>query len=217
MPHRARFVYLWLAALTCAVTWIELRRTMPRRLDHLEVERLDVVEPDGKPRIILAGAQRFPGIIWKGKEYPHPGREKGGVLFFNDDGTEAGGMIYTNAGAIFTMDQHDQDQTLALLYDDDSHGRAVGLVVNDPPAQSLFPVISAGDPHESEARANAMPPTQMRFYAGKQKNGSAGVWLFDKDGKPRLRLEVDAAGEPVLEFFDAAGNSVARMPPTQPR
>ena len=38
------------------------------------------------------------------------------------------------------------------------------------------------------------------------------VSLADADGKPRLTLTVDAAGNPRIEFLDKQGKVVARMP-----
>jgi hypothetical protein len=41
---------------------------MPGRLDELTVGRLDVVEPDGTPRMIVSSRARFPGspVTWQG-------------------------------------------------------------------------------------------------------------------------------------------------------
>jgi len=210
--RRALIVYTWLGLLTLAVALLEWQRAKVPRFDRLEVGRLDVVEPDGKPRVIVSSAAQFPGAIWGGKEYPHPDREKGGILYFNDDGTEAGGTVYANGGAIITFDQHDQDQTLALMLDEDEHGRAAGLYVQDQPAKSLLPLLQAHDDKERERVANELGPAAPRVFAGRQKDGSSGVWLFDAQGKPRLRLQVDAAGEPRLELLDATGKTIARLP-----
>ena len=38
------------------------------------------------------------------------------------------------------------------------------------------------------------------------------VALSDADGKPRLTLTVDAAGNPRIEFLDEAGKVIARIP-----
>jgi hypothetical protein len=38
------------------------------------------------------------------------------------------------------------------------------------------------------------------------------VRLADKQGRPRLVLKVDGAGEPSVEFLDATGKVVRRIP-----
>ena len=36
--------------------------------DEITVERINVVEPDGTPRLVIAAKGRFPGSIFKGKK-----------------------------------------------------------------------------------------------------------------------------------------------------
>jgi len=42
--------------------------------------------------------------------------------------------------------------------------------------------------------------------------GAATIVLSDAQGKPRLRLAVDADGNPRLEFLDETGKVTARIP-----
>ena len=44
--------------------------------------------------MVISNKADFPGIIIKGKETPHPDRKTAGMLFFNDEGTENGGLIF---------------------------------------------------------------------------------------------------------------------------
>jgi hypothetical protein len=41
---------------------------------EITVERINIVEPDGALRMVIANKALFPGIILKGKEHPHPNR-----------------------------------------------------------------------------------------------------------------------------------------------
>src|SRR5215468_9243821 len=41
--------------------------SLPGKLDELTVGRLNVVEPDGTPRMIIASRARFPGSFVRGK------------------------------------------------------------------------------------------------------------------------------------------------------
>ncbi|HEY1817838.1 MAG TPA: hypothetical protein VGG74_36100 [Kofleriaceae bacterium] len=88
----ARLLVVWNAAVTCGLAVVVCRQLVepaaaaPRvmKFDELDAQRINIVEPDGKPRMILASAARYPGVFWDGKEYPHPGRTKGGLLYFNE-------------------------------------------------------------------------------------------------------------------------------------
>jgi hypothetical protein len=56
--------------------------------------RINIVEPDGTTRMILSNKTDAPGLIIRRREYPHPDRKSAGVIFFDDEGTENGGLIF---------------------------------------------------------------------------------------------------------------------------
>ena len=95
--------------------------TRPRSasFDEIDVGRINVREPDGTLRLVLSSKAQFPGLYFEGKEYEHPNRSTAGLLFFNDEGTESGGLIYGGAkdadGGVdayshLSFDQYEQDQ-----------------------------------------------------------------------------------------------------------
>ena len=50
--------------------------------DRIQVHRIDVVEPDGTPRMIIADRAEYPGSFFHGKEIARPGsRRFGGNAF----------------------------------------------------------------------------------------------------------------------------------------
>jgi hypothetical protein len=59
------------------------------RFDELNVQRINVVEPDGTVRLVISNRAKFPGSYFAGKEVPRPDRSSTGLLFINDDGTDA--------------------------------------------------------------------------------------------------------------------------------
>src|SRR6185437_15404972 len=111
-----------------------------QRFTEIDVERINVVEPDGTIRLVLSDKARFPGLILKRKEYSHP-RGTAGLLFFNDEGTEDGGLAFqgaksdstAGADAELMFDQYDQDQTVGIEYHDERGARTAGLHVWDRP------------------------------------------------------------------------------------
>src|SRR5690606_12971006 len=62
--------------------------------EEIDVKRINIREDDGTLRMIVSNTTRFPGIIFRGKHHPHPNRTTAGILFFNDEGTENGGLIF---------------------------------------------------------------------------------------------------------------------------
>src|SRR3546814_9145304 len=44
--------------------------------DEISVKRINIVEPDGKYRLVLSNSERFPGLFMEGKEYKHHSRSE---------------------------------------------------------------------------------------------------------------------------------------------
>jgi len=121
------------------------------------------------------------------------------------------------------FDQYKQDQTIGISYSEAAGRRTAGLQVWDRPDTSLGDLVEKlnaankiGDAAEREkalaAIRAAAPPAPRRLFAGKLPDRSAAVALSDANGKIRLTLTVDADGNPRIEFLDADGKVIARMP-----
>src|SRR5258706_10644757 len=65
------------------------------KFTEIDVERINVVEPDGKLRLVISNRARSIGPIYKGKPFGYPGGTRPGLIFFNDEGTENGGLTLT--------------------------------------------------------------------------------------------------------------------------
>lgn len=203
---------------------------VPARLDELTVGRLNVVEPDGTPRMIIASRARFPGSFTRGTELPRPDRrDVAGILFVDDEGTENGGLVQEGqldkdgkprAGLSLTFDRFRQDQMLQLLLDEDGDQASVGLKINDVPS---FRVFSVDDLFHFTQEIEHLSPTEQeatirrheqlghfgrpRGYFG-TRDGSARLSLNDPQGRPRLVLSVSPQGEPSIALLDEAGKPV---------
>jgi hypothetical protein len=75
----------------------------------------------------ISNHARIPGVIIAGKEHPNPNRTEAGMIFYNDQGDENGGLIFdggmkngkpTNGGSL-TFDRYHQDQTIQLVSSED--------------------------------------------------------------------------------------------------
>jgi hypothetical protein len=199
--------------------------------DEINVQRLNIVEPNGRYRLVLANGARFPGLFMDGREYRHHSRSGGGMWFYNDDGDEVGGLTYRSdasnrsASASLMFDQYKQDQTVGLQYSEGGGQRMAGLRVWDRPDYSIQPLMemsdraarAATDAERQRIRGEMQAFAQSqggvgaeRVFAGKT-SGDAIVRLADPEGRPRLLLQVGADGTPSIEFLDEAGNVVRRI------
>lgn len=184
------------------------RSGAPGKFDTLDVQRINIREPDGTLRMVLSSHERFPGAIVAGKEYPHP-RPQAGMLFYDDEGTENGGLIFAgkkgadgkvSSGVSLTFDRYRQDQQLQLMGLDQGGRHFAGMTVNDVIDGTKHPVFG-GDPAQGEAPQ----AITRRLYVGKTPHGDAVLHLGDAKGKPRLAIKVTPEGEGAIMFLDANG------------
>ena len=203
----------------------------PQRIDELTVQRINVVDANGTLRMVLSNKDRMHPGVMDGKMIDRP-RPVAGLLFFNDVGDEVGGLTFTgqavngqgaaNAGLMF--DQWKQDQTIGIQYSESQGQRSAGLQVWDrSDTQRLSELIerlnaanaiqdtTARAAAVKEARAQAQPGHQ-RLFVGKDRGRASVVNLFDASGRPRLVLKVEADGAASIEFLDAAGKVINRLP-----
>jgi hypothetical protein len=202
----------------------------PQKLDYLTVHRIDVVDPDGTLRMVISNKDRMHPGVMDGKMIDRP-RPVAGMLFFNDEGDEVGGLTYTGreqngtrrADAGLMFDQLKQDQTIGFSYTEGNGRRTAGFQVwdrSDSHLSELIEKINAANKIEDKTARDAelqkiraaAPQGPRRVFVGKNADKSAMVSLADANGKPRLTLTVDAAGNPRIEFLDETGKVTDRLP-----
>src|SRR2546423_13057392 len=81
-----------LTTLLAAFTLAGSAAAKVQRLDEIDVHRINVREPDGTLRMVISNHARLPGVIVRGKENPPVDRPYAGMLFYNSEGTENGGL-----------------------------------------------------------------------------------------------------------------------------
>lgn len=217
-----RALMLYSGALTAAVIWLGLTAASPSikdaRFDTIDVGRINVREPNGTLRMTIASSARAPGFIGDGKEYPRPDRRMAGVLFFNDEGTENGGLIFAgkeaggkaSSGGSLTFDRYHQDQVVQLFGFEEGEERSAGIKVNDQPEGRLdFPAVDRvrslpESQQEAAYRAANVGGTQ-RLFAGRAVDKSSQVVLRDGQGRKRLVMRVAEDGAASIDFLDQAG------------
>lgn len=185
----------------------------------IDVQRINVVEPDGTLRMVISNRARFPGAIIRGKEYPFD-RHTAGMLFFNDEGTENGGLIFggekNKDGTVssyghLSFDRYDQDQELNLEYLQDGSGQSTRLAFLDQPAWPLTDVLKLPRSQWSHF-AGTHPHGTPRLMMSRGQDGSVSLGLKDKQGHTRILIEVSSDGTPVIELLDPTGKIVGQLP-----
>lgn len=201
--------------------------------DQITAHRINIVEPDGTPRLILSNKTAFPGDYMHGKELARPDRrDSSGLVFLNDEGTEDGGLIYggkrdaagsPSSFSHLSFDQYDQDQTLVLGAGSKDGKGGSGMTINDVGNFLMTPESNADAmrwkmmPH-GPARAQAYkellakyPPSISRAYFGSDPDKSVGLTLRDDKGRDRLRMRVKPDGTPAIELLDESGKVVNQL------
>ena len=230
--------HLWVLHAYVAVTLVgavvvasaAFRQTAPQRMGEITVERINVVDDDGTLRMVISNKNRMHPGVMDGKVIDRP-RPVAGMLFFNDEGDEVGGLTYSGrrtdgartASSGLNLDQLKQDQTIGFGYSESGGRRTAAFQVWDPPDAPLSELIdklnSANRIQDPQQRATAVraaresaPPRPRRVYVGKTADRAATVALSDANGKPRLAMTVDADGRARIESLDESGKVVQRWP-----
>lgn len=183
----------------------------------LDVERINIREPDGTLRMVISNRESFPGSFFKGREIARPDRRHpAGLLFLNDEGTENGGLIWAgkakdgqpDAGASLTFDRYENDQTIQLLQRDGGDHDIAALIISDRSAKPLYTMDGDTPVPSEEGKAGA-----PRMFIGKSMDRASVVMLQDANGMPRLMLKVDPDGTSSIEFLDENGKPVKTIGP----
>ena len=193
-----QFLIIYSAVLSTVFAVVLLAGATGRRsqFDEIQVHRIDVVEPDGTLRMVISNKDRLPPVIVKGKEHPEFGepRPQAGMLFYNDEGSENGGLIFggrknaqgeiVDSGGSLSFDKYGANQVVQLAGVDDKAAQFAGLAISDQ---------------------------KRRVWVGRTDDGNASVSLMDSQGHPRITIQVTKDGAPSLSFLDEKGQVVRRF------
>ncbi len=244
MKRELVFLRSFVVATVAAIIFISnvaFKQSGNQRFSEIDVERINIIEADGTVKMIITNVDKFPNgddkINERGTNITR--KKRSGMLFFNEDGIEAGGFIYDgqknekghSAGLSLTYDQYDGDQVMQLLTTDHKEGdkRMVSssLVFNDRPANETqqktseimqeLEQLRAKDPAAArqkmqEYEAQGLLGGAPRIMLGKTRSQNNGLFLFDDKGMPKAMFYVDKDNNAKLDFFDDKGNVIASFP-----
>jgi hypothetical protein len=194
----------------------------------IRTERLDITEADGTLKLSLFNGVSIPGLIMEGEDIlPEHRKNQGiaGILFFNTEGDECGGLSLSSSsdengnyrsGLSMTFDQYKQDQIVQIFSMEQNGKRAYGLRIYDRPNMHIREMLKkrneieaiTDDAKKKELYSELGKGHATRMLMGKFEDETVGIIIFDKDSKPRLKLIVDAEGNPKIEKLSPDGGSV---------
>lgn len=195
------------------------------KFEEIDVERINIIEPDGTLRLTIAGNARTPDPIFEGTPQDRTGSRGAGMIFFNDNGFECGGLTFmgndSQAGAGLTLDRYETDQVVMLAYEEKDGVYGTTLMFVDRPTTPVTELWAKyrdlsqlEDGPEKEAKFRELwEGVAVRASLGRGAEGAAALQLHDTKGKPRIKLFVGADDEPHLQFLDAEGNVTFSLPP----
>jgi hypothetical protein len=201
--------------------------------EEISVERINLVEKDGRVRLVIANEARSPAVVLSGKTLSKPGG-RAGMIFYNDEGDESGGLIFrgrkvngiVSAGEHLSFDRYGNDQVIVLAYQEDEGKHSQGLTIVDRPPQTYLEINARRDTikqmPEGPAKEAAWkqwalwqggaPFGAPRLFLGRDTRKAAVLDLKDQYGNSRLRLAVDSLGASRIEFLNDSGRVTLRLP-----
>jgi len=200
------FIYSLIATVTLIAVLI-LFNKFPNsdkiKFDTVEAQQIKIVEPDGTLRMIISNSKKLPGVIVHGKEVEKVDRSQAGMLFFNDEASENGGLIFSgsknskgevvNSGVSLSFDRYGGKQEVNLIGVNDKDNRFAGLSINDSKQGEI--------------------KTPARIWVGRNQDGSSEISLMDSTGKKRIEFKVLDNGQSSINFLDTNGKILNSLTP----
>lgn len=223
-------IYTALMTVVCAILFGTILKIIKsKNFDEINVERINVVEKDGKLRMVISNKARqhpgsMDGIIFDERK----GRRPPGMMFFGENGNEVGGLVFDSdetwgQGGSLTFDKFRGDQTIQFIHEEDgSENYFAGLKMSDQnmPLNELIKkqkeISKLNTKEEQDAayqdlRVRGLLMTE-RLKIGRDFDKAAVIKMKDAKGQVRIELKVEASGEPKLQFLNESGKVVYSLP-----
>jgi len=223
-------IYAALMTLVCTIAFGSIFKILKdKKFDEIDVERINVVEKDGKLRMVISNQGRqHPGVIDGITFDERKGDRPAGIIFFGEKGDEIGGLVFDGntgkgQGGSLTFDKFRGDQTIQVIHEEDkSENYFAGLKMNDqnmPMIDSInrekeiskLPTKEAKDSAYQALRDQGLLMTE-RLKIGRDFDKSSVIKLKDAKGKVRIELKVEANGNSKLNFLDEIGKVIYSLP-----
>ncbi len=210
----------------------------PAKFTEIDAERINIREKGGILRLTISNTDRMPGGTIAGVDLKYRDGKRGGagMIFFNDEGDEDGGFTWQGkakdgshiADGTIRFDNYRQNEAIGMSHYQEGDTKESALEVWDSPnapitpefARELVKAQSMPDGADKKAALKAMMDRHAkevgqltrRVFVGRTKKDDASVQLNDRNGKARIRMQVDSTGNASLEFLDENGKVTSRLP-----
>lgn len=200
----------------------------------IDAGRINIREKNGTLKAALSNSAGFN----EGYRAEHGGVAFSGLMFYNEEGRETGGLVYRgkaipggqDAEVTLAFDQYRQDQNVYLHHEEfkDAQGLRIddGLTINARPDWPQFK-----EEYSIYERLQQLPPEKRdelqlkaaqdgklftrRLFFGVQRGiknhqqyDDTGVFIKNKWGRNAIKLYVDNDNRPHFEVFDPLGKSI---------
>lgn len=169
--------------------------------DTLTVQRINIVDPDGKMRLIIANGARMPGAIKDDKTYVRSIDNAAGLLFLDTRGDETGGIVTAHLRnddvTNFTFDCTYQGTDCIRIWKQES--------IDGARLRESFDIFDRR-PYTGRVESSQ----GIRRITLENENQNAQLEISDPQGRPRVRIGVDKAGEPSIVMLSPDGEEVYR-------
>ncbi|MFI5228595.1 MAG: hypothetical protein ACHQWU_05975 [Gemmatimonadales bacterium] len=199
------------------------RSSRTATFDEIDVQRINIREPNGNYRMVLSNRPRSIGPIYKNKPFGYEGGGRPGIIFFNDEGTENGGLTFTGstctagrsvtsgractngsyqASTHMSFDQFNQDQVVNLDYSDNNGRKLMGFSINDRAPVDIYDMVAERD-------------SIMKMTDTSVRRAALARWAGPRNGVPlsvqRLFIGRDPSKASVLTLADPNGKPRLRL------
>ncbi len=227
-----RYYVLGTVLVTAAFLIGAVHEARNAAFDTITVHRITIVDREGKLALVVTDHDDPQPSIFAGKVYKRNGGGGNEVLFYNELGSEQGGLTWSGqkraAGSygssnVLSFDTVTTDQLLQVD-DGNDNGKLYAYMIGwnrpdetTPQAQRILDEILQA---KTADRARAIEAQNPAFFAsfvrrylfGYDDTNTAQVMLADGAGRPRIKMYVTPEGEAELQFLDAHGGVVAEYP-----
>lgn len=207
------------------------RSSQDEILKSLRAEKIEIVEPDGTVKLALFSKGHLPAAVINGKKLSRQGGDESGLMFYNTEGEECGGLVYSGDGKdgsgqndiSVTFDKYKQDQVVQLSFTQGENGDdKKGLSIYERPDFPLDKTMERLDSirtnvKDAEAQKQVIEQFKAegyfgytRMFAG-QQGQKTGVFVRDDKGRIRLEMIVNEKNEPEILFYDDKGTVHKRI------
>ena len=200
----------------------------------IDVGRINILEKSGVIKAALSNSAGFN----EGYRATHGGVAFSGLMFYNEEGQETGGLVYRgkaipggqDADVTLTFDQFRQDQNVYLHHEEFKDAQDLriedGLSINSRPDWTQIK-----DEYALYAQLEQLPPDRReelqlkslqagkiatrRLFFGVQKGvkdkqpyDDTGVFIKNKWGRNAIKIYVDNNNKPHFEVYDPLGKMI---------